>query len=35
MFRIVRSLLFLFIDEFEGNTKITVAIKSGSTILYG
>ena len=31
---IVRSLSFLFLDDFEGNTNISVAIKSGSTILY-
>ena len=29
---IVKSLSFLFLDGFEGNTSISVAIKSGSTV---
>ena len=29
---IVRSLSFLFLDGFEGNANISVAIKSGSTV---
>ena len=29
---IVRSLSFLFLDDFEGNANISVAIKSGSTV---
>ena len=31
---IVRSLSFLFIDDFEENANISVAIKSGFTVLY-
>ena len=30
---IVRSLSFLFLDDFEGNANISVAIKFGSTVL--
>ena len=30
---IVRSLSFLFLDDFEGNANISVAIKSGFTVL--
>ena len=30
---VVRLLSFLFLDDFEGNTNISVAIKSGSTVL--
>ena len=29
---IIRSLSFLFLDGFEGNANISVAIKSGSTV---
>ena len=29
---IIRSLSLLFLDDFEGNTNISVAIKSGSTV---
>ena len=29
---IVRSLSFLFLDDFEGNANISAAIKSGSTV---
>ena len=29
---IIRSLAFLFLDDFEGNTNISVAFKSGSTV---
>ena len=29
---IIRSLPFLFPDDFEGNANISVAIKSGSTV---
>ena len=29
---IIRSLSFLFLDDFEGNANISVAIKSGSTV---
>ena len=29
---IIRWLSFLLIDDFEGNTEISVAIKSGSTV---
>ena len=29
---IVRSLSFLFLDDFEGNANISIAIKSGSTV---
>ena len=29
---IARSLSFLFLDDFEGNANISVAIKSGSTV---
>ena len=31
---IVRLLSFIFLDEFERNTNISVAIKSGSTVYY-
>ena len=30
---IIRLLSFLFLDDFEGNTNISVAIKSGSTVI--
>ena len=30
---IVRSLSFLFLDDFEGNAKVSVPIKSGSTVV--
>mgnify|MGYP001793208756 CR=1 FL=1 len=30
---IIRSLSFLFLDDFEGNSNISVAITSGSTVL--
>ena len=30
---IIRSLSSLFLDDFEGNTNITVAIKSGATVV--
>ena len=30
---IVRSLSFLFLDHFKGNANISVAIKSGSTVI--
>mgnify|MGYP001793802564 CR=1 FL=1 len=30
---IVRSLSFIFLDDFEGNDKISVAIKSDFTVL--
>ena len=29
---IIRSLAFLFLDDFEGKTSISVAIKFGSTV---
>ena len=29
---IIRSLSFLFLDDFEGNVNISIAIKSGSTV---
>ena len=29
---IIRSLPFLFLDDFEGNVNISVTIKSGSTV---
>ena len=33
---IVRSISFLFLDDYEGNANISVAIKSGSTVVsYG
>ena len=31
---LVRSLSFLFLDDFEGKANISIAIKSGSTVLY-
>ena len=31
---IVRSLSFIFLDDFEGNANISVAIKSGSTVIH-
>ena len=30
---IIRSLSFLFLDDFEGNANISVAIESGSTVI--
>ena len=30
---IIRSLSFLFLDDFKGNANISVAIRSGSTVL--
>ena len=30
---IIRLLSFLFLDDFEGNANISVAIKSGSTVI--
>ena len=32
---IIRSLSFLFLDDFEGNANISDAIKSGSAVLEG